>query len=1061
MSTGAGYYFLPWVRFGVLANATTPDTFDATLQPHLQVPVKLRVNDAPANDVSMPFTVYGPGDVIGIDAREIVRTVPRHLTPDFPPNLFASVEFDRPDFPWLFTPASAGTGTRANRLRPWIVLAVVRKAVATITVDLQRPLPILRCPSSELPDLAESWLWAHGMYTGALDGASVTEQLAARPQQSTSRLLCPRQLERSGGGPDCGYYACVVPAFEVGRKAGLDEAASAADATSLRPAWDVTAPGPVQLPVYYHWEFNTGPDGDFEDAVKRLEILQQPPAATFVQMDASTAGGGMSEYPGMVLRVSTALRPAGQAESSLPANFDQLRQQLRAVVESPPGTGERVPPPIYGRWQATGAGVHGQTPLAAGAAPTWLADLNTDPRRRAAAALGARVVQQQQEQLVASAWEQAGDVRDVNQWLRQKQLGREVTRSVYDKRLTPLSDVALQQIAEPIAIGVTTPAARSTPRSDPSSAGSSRLAGAVVSPAFRRMTRPLGPLSRQRVQPLSRVFEAAEALESTTGTDAGAASMRALVEGIIAGRVDDLDVAPQPRTVPASPSSGEAIVPAPAAMSRPRSTAPLFPAADAVRTQFQPDATFAAEAQARVQIPSGAAAARPDPLSSVLLTPVFPQPMYEPLRDLFAQMLLPGVDSLPNNSVMLLEMDPGFIEAYMAGLNDEMSRELLWREFPTDLRGTYFRQFWDVRGQLPPEATESAREALRDIAPIAQWQVALGSNTPAARRASLLFLLLKGDLLTRFPSAVIYAGRGAWAKTSSGADVQVVDGAQPPVMPRMHVVPAPGVTLLGFSLVEANGSPVTAATVAGATTPAGSPGWFFVIEEHPTEPRFGLDSSASPLTTWRELAWPDIQTRGDGSKYIAAAARVPALVAPAGNAPQAEKDRYLREITIPWAGDAGAMAYITLQQPFRQEIHASYWFLRPDAAFVRQTVPAAMLAGQSYEVSLTFRNAGTATWVPGGPNPFRLGSLNPEGNLRWGSNRREVIVPVAPGAEVTFAFMVIAPPAGTYNFQWRMLQEPVQWFGAPTPNVVVTVSATPSASVYERDLGAGIGGAQL
>jgi hypothetical protein len=574
------------------------------------------------------------------------------------------------------------------------------------------------------------------------------------------------------------------------------------------------------------------------------------------------------------------------------------------------------------------------------------------------------------------------------------------------------------------------------------------------------MTRPLGPLSRQRAHAAARSFEAAGPLERTNVTDAGA-SMRALVEGIIAGRVEDLDVAPQPSTVPATPSAGEAIVSTPGATSRLRTAPPAFPLADAVRTQLQPDATFAAEVQARLQIPGDAAAARPDPLSSVLLTPVFPQPMYEPLRDLFAQMLLPGVDSLPNNSVMLLEMDPGFIEAYMAGLNDEMSRELLWREFPTDLRGTYFRQFWDVGGQLAPDATESEREALRDIAPIAQWQVALGSNTPAARRASLLFLLLKGDLLARFPSAVIYAARGVWAKTSTGADVQVVDAAQLPVMPRMHVVPAAGVTLLGFSLVEANGSVVTAATVAGATTPAGSPGWFFVIEEHPTEPRFGLDSSASALTTWRELAWPDVQTRGDGSNYIAAAARVPALVAPAGNAPQAEKARYQRELTIPWAGDAAAMAYITLQQPFRQEIHASYWFLRPDAAFVRQTVPPGMLAGLSYEVSLTFRNAGTATWVPGGPNPFRLGSLNPEGNLRWGSSRREVIVPVAPGAELTFAFIVIAPPPGTYNFQWRMLQEPGQWFGAASPNVIVTVSATPSASVYERDLGAGIGGAQL
>jgi hypothetical protein len=32
----------------------------------------------------------------------------------------------------------------------------------------------------------------------------------------------------------------------------------------------------------------------------------------------------------------------------------------------------------------------------------------------------------------------------------------------------------------------------------------------------------------------------------------------------------------------------------------------------------------------------------------------------------------------------------------MVGLNHEMASELRWREFPTDLRGSYFRSFWDT-----------------------------------------------------------------------------------------------------------------------------------------------------------------------------------------------------------------------------------------------------------------------------------------------------------------------------------------------------------------------------
>ena len=45
---------------------------------------------------------------------------------------------------------------------------------------------------------------------------------------------------------------------------------------------------------------------------------------------------------------------------------------------------------------------------------------------------------------------------------------------------------------------------------------------------------------------------------------------------------------------------------------------------------------------------------------------------------------------------------------------------------------------------------------------------------------------------------------------------------------------------------------------------------------------------------------------------------------------------------------------------------------------------------------------------------------------------------VAPGASVTFGFDVVAPgTVGTYNFQWRMVQDLVEWFGAYSTNVAV------------------------
>ena len=71
--------------------------------------------------------------------------------------------------------------------------------------------------------------------------------------------------------------------------------------------------------------------------------------------------------------------------------------------------------------------------------------------------------------------------------------------------------------------------------------------------------------------------------------------------------------------------------------------------------------------------------------------------MYEPLEGASSsELFLPNIQLIATNSITLLETNQKFIEAYMVGLNHEFARELLWREYPTDQRGSYFRQFWDV-----------------------------------------------------------------------------------------------------------------------------------------------------------------------------------------------------------------------------------------------------------------------------------------------------------------------------------------------------------------------------
>lgn len=112
------------------------------------------------------------------------------------------------------------------------------------------------------------------------------------------------------------------------------------------------------------------------------------------------------------------------------------------------------------------------------------------------------------------------------------------------------------------------------------------------------------------------------------------------------------------------------------------------------------------------------------------------------------------------------------------------------------------------------------------------------------------------------------------------------------------------------------------------------------------------------------------------------------------------------------------------------------------AEFVSQSVSATMYSGEKYTVSVTMRNSGTSTWTAA--NQYRLGSQNPMDNQTWGLGRVDVAASVAPGQTYTFTFTVTAPQKiGTYNFQWKMLREGVEWFGAVGANAVVNVTLPP------------------
>jgi hypothetical protein len=497
------YRFLPWVRSGLASEITAPDQLGETIQAHATFPVRLKLT---GGEAATNLELYGPGDVVGVDTRSIVRIEPRRGANDFAPNQFAAIDFDPPDFPWMFTPARAGT---SDRLRPWLVLVVVaRQPGVSVRVSRDRPLPQLSIegpavPGRELPDLRESWAWAHAQLVEDGADADVEGRLGREPDLNVSRLVCPRRLE-----PDREYYACLVPAFETGRLAGLGELVP--ESATTKAAWGAggTVASRVVLPLYYHWEFRTGPAGDFEALARKLTPMELPdevgtrpmfigaadPALS--PLPATVAGGGIVELEGALRAPLIGLPPElgpqhapFQAELTtlLDAAAEGVLDGTSATAELP---AENVAPPIYGSW-------HARTHVvpAPGEQPKWLRDLNADPRHRAAAGLGTEVVKANQERYMDAAWEQVGDILAANQAFNVARVIELVATRVLDRHFRPMDSVGLLFLTAPMHARTILDEqllARTVDRSV--------MPTGIADPGFRRLASPQSKMLKRAVR---------------------------------------------------------------------------------------------------------------------------------------------------------------------------------------------------------------------------------------------------------------------------------------------------------------------------------------------------------------------------------------------------------------------------------------------------------------------------------------------------------------------------------------------------------------------------------
>ena len=280
----ATYSFLPWLRQGLANNITAADG-DAGAEVRAAIDVELTVKaegvDGAVPDTlfTRPVQLYGPGDIVGIEPKSIVKHEPRDWITNFEPNYLPYVEFYDEDFPWRHTPAAPD----GHRLRPWIALVVLQEGEFEDGKNVQdKPLPFIEVADAAtlFPPAEQLWAWAHvhvNRSLGATDeevvsdaGGAVAGRLRSVLEEDAdlayARLVCPRRLEAKKT-----YHAFAVPVFETGRLAGLGlKVDNAPHATFSAWAAYGGKEGAAQFPYYHRGTVQTGAVGAFKYLVRLL-----------------------------------------------------------------------------------------------------------------------------------------------------------------------------------------------------------------------------------------------------------------------------------------------------------------------------------------------------------------------------------------------------------------------------------------------------------------------------------------------------------------------------------------------------------------------------------------------------------------------------------------------------------------------------------------------------------------------------------------------------------------------------------------------------------------------
>ena len=640
-----------------------------------------------------------------------------------------------------------------------------------------------------------------------------------------------------------------------------------------------------------------------------------------------------------------------------------------------------VAPPAYGALAAGLDTVPEATTPPSDDAPAWLAEVNLDPAHRAVAGLGAEVVRRHQETLAADAWDQAAGLGEINRVLNRSRLAAEVGRRTKG-RLDAWDDGALLQLSRGaqarlkgadmtttlrgrlrqsrlpdglisgafrrrVRPGTTVARAASASAVAGSVAPASELTQRFVSDppamlAYARSTVPFGTVFmdgsnadtpgaggtdaligtiqtfglaalRGRIPPGASTTLPAERLTlpraglSLEGRASPAAATVAATT-VAANTVAANTVAATRVAAPTGALGERVVADVPVAVDEGGVKAlDVAQAVEVVRQKLDPVAVLALRVRSLITAPA-AAWNGDDVPAGMWVDPVFTRALQPLLVEVDPELMLPGLGALLTDTVALARVNPAFVEAFLLGANVELGRELVWREFPADLTGTWLRTFWQ------------AAQPADDVPRVADWGPgSLGTHQGSMDPDRVLVLLIKSDLLRRYPNTLIYSVKARW-EHDAGTDAweRVEDPKPAPLYPIFAGSLSRDVVFLGFQLDP--GEDVATHVRGSSEQRAGQPGRFFIFEQPPTAPRFGLDVGSPEHAGRSPRWWKDVSWFHALGQAESGASHVPLAPLMGTRASYDQDGENTWQET--WARDAAAMARITLQRPVRMLVHA-------------------------------------------------------------------------------------------------------------------------------------------